>query len=90
MSPAEEFQALVQVERERQDARWGPHPKATNKDQLYLLLAVLGEEVGEANRAVLELGKDFARIENCAAVQHLRDELVQVAAVAQKFWEALR
>ena len=77
MTPADTFQTLVQAERARQDARWGP-PAAALRTQRLELVAVLLEEVGEVARAVLE--EDEA---------NLRDELVQVAAVARKFWEGL-
>lgn len=80
MTNAKEFQALVQAERARQDAKWGP-PDAASRELLLELVAVLTEETGEVARAVLDAPVD---------TEHLRDELVQVAAVAQKFWEALR
>ena len=78
MTPAAEFQGLVQAERARQDAKWGP-PDASTYALKLELVAVLTEECGEVARAVLEQDRD-----------NLRTELVQVAAVAQKFWEALR
>jgi len=78
MTPAQTFQSLVQAERARQDDAWGP-PDATTHALRLELVAVLTEEVGEVARAVLEADDD-----------NLRTELVQVAAVAQKFWEALR
>src|SRR5690606_23972876 len=73
MGSAKRFQELVQVERERQAARWGEpyrHPDAW--------VRILGEEFGEV----------------CKAVQHgdvnnLIEELVQVAAVAQAFFEQI-
>lgn len=76
-APAE-FQAAVQAERARQDARWGP-PDAASRELMLELVAVLTEETGEVARAVLERDRE-----------NLREELIQVAAVAQKFWEALR
>lgn len=78
MTPAEAFQSLVQAERARQDDAWGP-PNATTHTCRLELVAVLTEETGEVARAVLE-----------DDVENLREELVQVAAVAQKMWEALR
>lgn len=80
MTPADTFQRLVQAERARQDARWGP-PAASCRELLLELVAVLTEETGEVARAVLDAPVDR---------EHLRTELVQVAAVAQKFWEAIR
>lgn len=78
MTPAESFHSLVQAERARQDALWGP-PDASTDALVLALVAILTEETGEVARAVLEQDRD-----------NLRTELVQVAAVAQKFWEALR
>jgi len=54
------------AERQRQDDKWGEqnhHP--------YKWLAILGEEVGESNKAILE-----------GSLLNYRDELIQVAAVA--------
>jgi NTP pyrophosphatase (non-canonical NTP hydrolase) len=56
----------VLLERDRQENKWGEQ----NHIPLYWL-AILGEEVGEVNRAVLE--KDD---------ENYRAELIQVAAVA--------
>ncbi len=69
----EESMALSNVlaERRTQDEKWGEQ----NHDP-YVWLAILGEEVGEANEAVLEArfcGREMIRY---------RDEMVQVAAVA--------
>lgn len=68
-----ESKALSNVlyERKCQDAEWG---EQNHKPAEWLM--ILGEEVGEANRAALEAqfgGKDIIRY---------RDEMVQVAAVA--------
>lgn len=57
----------ILFERDRQDSKWGEQ-----RDNPPLLwLAILGEEVGEANKAVLE--RDW---------ENFRTELIQVAAVA--------
>jgi NTP pyrophosphatase (non-canonical NTP hydrolase) len=70
--------AEVYNERERQDAKWGEqnhHP--------FLYLAVLGEEVGEANQAALQAtfgGKTWA---------DYRQELIETAAVAVAMVECL-
>ena len=74
---ADAFQALVQIERLRQDEKWGP-PRAHAREDLLELVVVLTEEVGEVARAVLEDDQ-----------QNLQEELVQVAAVCQKIYEAL-
>lgn len=61
----------VEIERERQEAKWGQqnhHP--------FHYLAILGEEVGEANKAAVQaFGEGGEWIE-------YRKELIQVAAVA--------
>lgn len=62
----------VYAERKRQETKWGEQ----NLDPA-LWLMVLGEEVGEANNAVLET--IFGNEPN---LDHYRAELVQVAAVA--------
>ncbi|GGK28157.1 hypothetical protein GCM10008955_22420 [Deinococcus malanensis] len=71
--------AEVRRERERQEARWG---EQTLDPAVWLM--VLGEEVGEANRAALE-----HRMGTRADLSHSRAELVQVAAVAVRAIEAL-
>lgn len=74
------LRALRDVSRERdsQDAKWGEQ----NHDP-FCYLAILGEEVGEANEAALDLRfADGTR-------QHLREELIQVAAVAVAMVECL-
>jgi len=64
----------IQKERDSQDARWGQQ----NHDPL-TWLAILGEEVGEVNKAALEA--TFGSIYN-GSWDDYRTELVQVAAVA--------
>jgi NTP pyrophosphatase (non-canonical NTP hydrolase) len=56
----------VRLERDRQDEKWGSN---RNLSQLFWC-AILGEEVGEVNKAVLERDREGYRA-----------ELVQVAAV---------
>lgn len=76
--------AAVVAERRRQEVRWGgPHQWGTGDcssprvaDPVKVM--VLAEEVGEVARAVLDLDRDL-----------LRTELVQVAAVAIAWLEAL-
>jgi NTP pyrophosphatase (non-canonical NTP hydrolase) len=76
---------LVEVgwERERQDAKWGEQ----NHD-LPTYLAILTEEVGEVAEAVLEhrfpgQAEKYSAVEvETARLCVVRDELVQVAAVA--------
>lgn len=64
----------IRQERKRQDDKWGPQRE--HPDLLWN--AILAEEVGEVSRAILE--RDRA---------NLRDELVQVAAVAVCWLEAM-
>lgn len=64
-------------ERDFQDNKWGTNRTHTPAEWLM----ILGEEVGEANKAALEarFGLD---IEHDDRIRDLRTELVQVAAVA--------
>jgi NTP pyrophosphatase (non-canonical NTP hydrolase) len=63
-----ELLELIRKERERQDEKWGtqdvPDP---------VMYVVLGEEVGEVGKAILEGDEEG-----------IKSELVQVAAVAMK------
>ena len=61
-------------ERKMQDDKWGEQ----NHD-VYKWLAILGEEVGEANKAALEDSKN-----------DLIDELIQIGAVAVAMIESLK
>jgi len=68
----------IKIERENQDLKFGVqnhHP--------YVWLAILGEEVGEVNKAVLNHNFDKASLEN------YRKELIQVASVAVAMIECL-
>lgn len=67
----------VAAERARQDERWGEQ----NQDD-FVWGAILAEEVGEVNRAMLE-----ARDGNGGG--NLREELLQVAAVAVAWVESI-
>ena len=88
MSAAEELVAImrqnrilseVKRERERQDGKWG---QQNHSPEVWLL--ILGEEVGEANRAALEAlapcGNPIG--DRREWLMAYRKELVQVAAVA--------
>ena len=68
----------IKLERKDQDARWGEqnHPP-------YIWLTILGEEVGEANVALLKA--DFGK----EVIGNYREELVQIAAVAVAAIESL-
>jgi len=69
----------VAKERERQEAKWGD--QSSNSDLVWS--AVLGEEYGESAQAVLH--DTFGG----KAAGTLREELIQVAAVAVAWIEAL-
>ncbi len=72
-----QFATLMQVERRRQDAKYGEQNHEASD-----WLMILGEEVGELNKAILEsklLGKD-------TDLEQYK-ELVQVAAVCQAMYE---
>ncbi len=69
----EDIVKLILLERNKQDIKWGEQ----NHD-IYKWLAILGEEVGEVNKAALEDQYD-----------EVVDELVQIAAVAVAMIESL-
>ena len=69
----EDIVKLILSERNKQDIKWGEQ----NHD-IYKWLAILGEEVGEVNKAALEDQYD-----------EVVDELVQIAAVAVAMIESL-
>ena len=60
-------------ERKKQDDKWGEQ----NHDA-FKWLAILGEEVGEVNKAVLEKDEE-----------NIREELIQIAATAIAMYESL-
>lgn len=68
---------MIESERERQDQKWGKRNEHDGDADL-VLNAVLTEEVGEVAQAVLRVDVD-----------NLREELVQVAAVAVRWLEIL-
>lgn len=67
----------VRAERARQDKKFGIQNHSPE-----IWLAILGEEVGECNNAFLEM--NFTKRKT---IDDLREELVQVAAVAVQFVE---
>ena len=64
----EEIYLFIDKERARQDDKWGIMPR-NNSDMVWL--AVLTDEIGECARAILKTDWD-----------NLKDEIIQVAAVA--------
>lgn len=77
----DEIFELVNKERIRQDAKWGGNRELAN----LLFAAILGEEVGEVNNAILE---DHL-YEYGSNSPELTAELVQVAAVCVAWLEGL-
>ena len=69
----EKIVKFIMAERARQDEKWGEQ----NHD-IYKWLAILGEEVGEANKAALE--NDYSE---------LMQELIQIGAVTVAMIESL-
>ncbi len=65
------------------------HPKAGNQD-LFRMLAIVGEEKGECDKAALEHTEAIARGDMATArdrARDLRKELIQLAATAVQFVE---
>ncbi|MBL32029.1 MAG: hypothetical protein CMP62_04825 [Flavobacteriales bacterium] len=69
----EEIIKLILEERQRQDLKWGEQ-----NHNIYKWLAILGEEIGEVNKAALEDKYD-----------EIIDELVQIGAVVIAMIESL-
>ena len=70
--------------RSKQDIKWGEQNHSLER-----WLAILGEEYGEACRAVLELKPIKETIPGAWDLK-LREELIQIAAVAAAFLEYLQ
>lgn len=84
MSQLDSVETLIRAERERQDSKWGEQ----NHDP-FKYLAILGEEVGECNKAALE-SYDFKTGKwDREGLRHYCEELVQVAAVAKAMIECV-
>lgn len=79
MTTTDEILRQVMDERVSQDRKFG-----TQSHSASMWLAILTEEVGEAAEQVVELASAI-RVDDIAA--SLRDELIQVAAVAVAFVE---
>ena len=69
----QEIIKLILEERQRQDLKWGEQ-----NHNIYKWLAILGEEIGEVNKAALEDDYD-----------EVIDELVQIGAVVIAMIESL-
>ena len=72
----------VAEERKRQEEKWGEQDHDPSK-----WLMILGEEVGEANKAALEAR--FTGYERTGDLSDYREALIQVAAVAVAMVECL-
>ena len=70
----EDVVSSILIERQKQHDKWGEQ----NHD-VYKWLAILGEEVGEANKAALEDSRD-----------DLINELIQIGAVTVAMIESLK
>ena len=68
----------IMDERKRQDDKWGEQ----NHDD-YVFAAILGEEVGEVQQAMLK--RDYEQ----GPATNIRKELIQLAAVAVGWLEAI-
>lgn len=79
-TPQEQILNDIRAERARQDAKWG----ADRSQHPAIWHAILSEEVGEVAQEVLET--TFAG----ASTDHLYEELIQVAAVAVAWAEAVQ
>jgi NTP pyrophosphatase (non-canonical NTP hydrolase) len=66
---------LVALERMVQDKQWGEQ-----NHNAFIWLAILGEEVGELQKAVLEAGSK-------QPAKNIATELIQVSAVAKAMFE---
>jgi len=78
---------LVLAERRKQDAKWGQQ-----NHEPAMWYAILGEEFGEVGKAICERDAELRRGAEIVAevlTENLRDELVQLAAVAVAFLESL-
>lgn len=82
-APRDSIDEECAAERARQDKKWGVRDQSPFK-----WLAILGEEVGECNRAVLET-YGWTNRQFFGDMTNLREELIQVMAVAKATIECL-
>lgn len=80
----DDIEIAIRLERTRQDMKFGPQ----NHDP-FKWLAIIGEEVGEVNNAVLECYHFDTGQWDLSKLAHYREELIQVAAVAKAMIEAV-
>jgi len=72
------FDALVNEERERQDTKWGEQNHLP-----YFWLVILMEEIGELSKAILENDEQFRHPD-----RDIENELIQSAAVLKAMYES--
>jgi NTP pyrophosphatase (non-canonical NTP hydrolase) len=82
MQQTNEVLSEVKKERQKQEAKWGQQ----NHEPAQWLM-ILGEEVGEANKAALETKFKYESADK--DYSNYRMELIQVAAVAVAMIESL-
>lgn len=76
----------VEAERSRQDLKWGTKFADRTLDRWH---TILSEEVGEVAEAIMEVDHASGVNRRLEALQHLADEVTQVAAVAVSILEWL-
>lgn len=78
------FEELVEIERCKQDTKWGEqnHP-------VELWLAILMEEVGELSRCVNEYHSQskYPSYYKGVDLNEFENEIIQIAAVCKAMWE---
>jgi NTP pyrophosphatase (non-canonical NTP hydrolase) len=86
MEQLEKLFEEVKKKRTSQDNKWG---QQNHSPELWML--ILGEEVGECNKAALEayFSQKYDAYKNPQTLEDLRQELIQVAAVSLAIVESL-
>lgn len=79
-----ELCAEIEAERGRQDVKWGQQNWSPP-----LYFAILGEEVGEAAKEIVEATFAKTRIDRIERLDKARTELIQAAAVCVAMVEAV-
>lgn len=74
----------IQAERQQQDAKWGQQNHSPIE-----WLAILGEEVGEANQHALQAHFSKDALYQAEQLVAYRKELIQIAAVAVAMAESI-
>lgn len=82
--PKSNIISAILKERERQDLKWGEQNHALEK-----WTGILGEEYGELCQAINETIFDNGEYETKGGYKNVRNEAIQVAAVALQFLECI-